>query len=559
MKRRLRLLIIGWTASIFIGSLWISSTLKADEQDEYYQLKKSWVHMQRVYEQLNLHYVENINPYPLVKAGIDGMLEKLDPYTVFIDEDGERRLRIITTGKYGGLGMEIGLRNKKITVISPMENSPAKRSGILAGDIIKEIDGEDISDLSINEVSKRLRGKIGTEVKLTLKRPGLEKPIELELEREEIIIKDVGYIGYAQPGIGYIELNGFTEKASSEVRHAVQDLKEEGRLEALILDLRSNPGGLLESAVEIVNLFVDKGELIVYTEGFNERKVEFYTEKNPVLPDIPLAVLTNKGSASASEIVAGALQDLDRAIIVGEETFGKGLVQKVYTVDQNSDARIKITTAKYYIPSGRCIQKHDYTANNEVLQFSDVAQDSEQEMKFFTRNNRQVFDKGGIYPDINVPGDSIEYVTMELIRQNLFFDFSVKYHQNYPNWEGDFNISDTLFQQFREYIAEQNFDYDIEGSQELAKFEQIAEKNEYKTAITDMIETIKKELEAQKSSEFNKNEKDIRRHLLLELAEKYYGDKGRDRIALRSDKQVLEAGQILRNNREYQTVLSAKE
>jgi carboxyl-terminal processing protease len=284
------------------------------------------------------------------------MLEKLDPYTVFIDEDGERRLRIITTGKYGGLGMEIGLRNKKITVISPMENSPAKRSGILAGDIIKEVDGENISDLSINEVSKRLRGKIGTEVKLTLKRPGLEKPIELELKREEIIIKDVGYIGYMQPGIGYIELNGFTEKASSEVRRAVQDLKEKCKLEALILDLRSNPGGLLESAVEIVNLFVDKGELIVYTKGFNEREVEFYTEKNPVLPDIPLAVLTNKGSASASEIVAGTLQDLDRAIIVGEKTFGKGLVQKVYTVDQNSDARIKITTAKYYIPSGRCIQ-----------------------------------------------------------------------------------------------------------------------------------------------------------------------------------------------------------
>jgi carboxyl-terminal processing protease len=552
-------MVIGWTAVIFFGSIWISNSLQADEQDQYFQLKKSWVHMQRVYEQLNLHYVDDINPYPLVKAGIEGMLEKLDPYTQFIDEEGERRLRIITTGKYGGLGMEISLRKKNVTIISPMDDSPAKRAGIRAGDIIKEIDGEDVSGMSINDVSKRLRGKIGTEVRLLLARPGIEAPIEMVLKREEIVLKDVGYTDFVEPGVGYISLNGFTEKASSEVRRAIHNLKDEGTLNALILDLRGNPGGLLESAVEIVNLFVDKGEMVVYTKGYNEREVKFLTEKNPVLPDIPLAVLVNEGSASASEIVAGALQDLDRAIILGEETFGKGLVQKVYTIDKNSDSRIKITTAKYYIPSGRCIQKRDYATDSDAINGREQPSASDLNAKFFTRNKREVYDKGGIYPDIQAKGDSIHYITMELIHQNLFFDFAVQYHQKQPTWEGEIEVTSQMFSEFQTFLNEHEFDYDIPGKRELDKFESIAEKNVYNPEMTALLENIRHNLELEKKHQFNRNTEEIKRYIKLELAEKYHGKNGRNRNALETDKQVQEAIRIVQNNTEYKTVLSVND
>ena len=352
MKKLHHLFLLFLAFFIISGATWNPKPDSSDE-DYYYKLKKSWQHMQDVFEKINLHYVEEIDPYPLVKAGIEGMLEKLDPYTQFIEEDGERRLRLITTGKYGGLGMEISIRNQKVTVITPMDNSPAKRAGIRAGDIILKIDKEDISALNIDEVSSRLRGETGTSVNLTLVRPGLNQEIELNLTREEIIIEDVTYSGFIAPGVGYVSLRGFTDKAASELRRAIRQMKDEGPIEKFILDLRGNPGGLLDAAVEIVNVYVPAGETVVYTEGFREGKIVFKTKSAPLLENVPLAVLVDEGSASASEIVAGALQDLDRAVIVGEETFGKGLVQKAYNVDKNNDAKAKITTAKYYIPSGR--------------------------------------------------------------------------------------------------------------------------------------------------------------------------------------------------------------
>ncbi|MEJ2056181.1 MAG: S41 family peptidase, partial [Calditrichaceae bacterium] len=257
------------------------------------------------------------------------MLDKLDPYTVFLEEDGERRLQIITTGKYGGLGMEIGLRNKKITVIAPIDNTPAKNMGVQAGDIIQKVNGEDVSGWNVDKVSKLLRGKIGTDVSLEMVRPGLDEPYSITMTRAEIVIDDIGYSGFVEPGVAYLRLTGFTEKASSEMKAAIRKLKNDQDINAFILDLRGNPGGLLEAAVDITNIFVDKNEMVVYTKGFRESEAKFYTRYQPILPDVPLVVLVDEGSASASEIVAGALQDLDRAVIVGEMTFGKGLVQKV--------------------------------------------------------------------------------------------------------------------------------------------------------------------------------------------------------------------------------------
>ena len=362
--RKSRILLLILPSFIFLSSTWVNPAPNSGEEDYYFRLKKSWQHMQNVFEKINMHYVDEIDPYPLVKAGIDGMLEKLDPYTVFIEEDGERRLQMITTGKYGGLGMEIGMKNDKVTVISPMDNSPALRAGVHAGDIITEIDGQKVDKINIDKISGLLRGEIGTSVNLILERAGLANPIEMTLTRAEIVIEDVNYSGYIAPGVAYISLSGFTDKAEDEMRRAIRELREQGKIDQLILDLRGNPGGLLDAAVDIVNLFVDKGETVVYTKGFREGEIKFKTQKEPLLPDVQLAVLVDRGSASASEIVAGALQDMDRAVIIGEETFGKGLVQKVYNVDKNSDTKVKITTAKYYIPSGRSIQKKNYSQNN---------------------------------------------------------------------------------------------------------------------------------------------------------------------------------------------------
>lgn len=556
MNTKFRLILVSIFFLGLIGILTWSSPVDADEHDYYLELKKSWLYMQRVYEHLNQHYVEEIAPYPLIKAGIEGMLEKLDPYTVFIDEEGERRLQMITTGKYGGLGMEIGLRNKKITVISPLENSPAKKMGVLAGDIIEKIDGKDISGWSVDKVSSSLRGKIGSSVTLLIRRPGLEKPYEITMTRAEIIIEDVGYAGFLDTGIAYVSLIGFTEKASTELKSAIRKLQNEQDIKAFILDLRGNPGGLLESAVDIVNVFVDKNELVVYTKGFREEEAKFYTRLKPILEDIPLIVLVDQGSASASEIVAGALQDLDRAVIIGESTFGKGLVQKVFPIDKDDEVKLKITTAKYYVPSGRCIQKRDYTSNNGVITQDSLRQSDTNPQEFFTRNKRKVFDKGGIYPDIEVATDSLSFAVLELIRKSFFFDFAVHYHSRQPNWEAKASLADSILNQFNEFVKNRNFVFELEGSREIQRLEVIADQKLYAQEIKDLIQSLKKKIESEKLNEYKNNQEKIREMLRLELAEKYYGERERERLALENDRQIDEALKVLKNRSRYGEILA---
>ena len=529
--------------------------VQADEQDYYLRLKKGWQYMREVYLQLNQHYVEDVDPYPLIKAGINCMLDKLDPYTVFIDENGERRPRIITTGKYGGLGMEVGLRNKKITVISPIDDTPAQRMGIRAGDIIEEVDGESVAGWSIEKVSGKLRGKVGTKVKLLLRRPGLEKPFELILTREEIIIKDVSFAGFIAPGIAYVNLSGFTEKAAAELKLAIKELQERGEIKAFILDLRGNPGGLLKSAVDVVNVFVPKGKLVVYTKGFREKEARFFTSKIPVLPDVPLAVLVDGGSASASEIVAGALQDMDRAVIVGEPTFGKGLVQKVYTIDDQFDGKLKITTAKYYVPSGRCIQKRDYGVNNEIFIRDSTVSDTSVHV-FFTENKRKVYDHGGIYPDVTVHQDSMNYIVVDLIRKNLLFDFAVNYHQQHPEWPGEFIVHDDIMDQFAAYLKEKEFKPTMIVDKELDKVEKIARREGYSEQTLQLLGQLRQQFESEREAVFQSNMDQIRVLLRLELAEKYYGKDFRHKLSLEDDRQALEAVQILKDKAQYKDILA---
>ncbi|MBN2709493.1 MAG: S41 family peptidase [Calditrichaceae bacterium] len=556
METKLNLKMIRYVLTGLFLLISIQTSL-ADDADYYQKLKKSWTYMRQVYEQLNQHYMEEIDPYPLVKAGIDGMLNKLDPYTVFMEDDGERQLRIITTGKYGGLGLEIGLRNKKVTVISPIEDSPAKKIGIQAGDIIIEIDGKSISDWNIDKVSAHLRGDIGTKVALKIIRPGWEKPFEVTMIRDLIVIEDVNYAGFVAPGIAYVSLTGFTEKAASEMKKAISDLKDEDEIKAFILDLRGNPGGLLSSAVEVVNIFVPKGELVVYTKGYREKETKFFTKDDPLLKDIPLAVLVDEGSASASEIVAGALQDLDRAVIIGEPTFGKGLVQKVYPIDENSDARIKITTAKYFVPSGRCIQRQEYNSDASFIVRDSLSDEDEADL-YFTRNKRMVYDKGGVYPDVLVKKDSLDFYLVDMIRSNLFFDFAVKYHRQYPEWKNEYETDDKILTDFESFIKEQNYTLKSIYDDEIESLEKQLIQLDDNQAYVRIIDELKIRLQHEKQEKYNQNRQRMREILLFELAEKYNGKDFRYQLALKSDAFLKEATTILSDIPHYNDVLAIR-
>ncbi len=534
--------------------------LQADESDYYSKIQKGLKYFQKVYERVQSNYVEEIDPYQFVKAGIEGMLDSLDPYTVFIEQEADTRLRIITTGKYGGVGMEIGMRNNRITVISPMDNSPAQRAGVKAGDIIERIDGENISDISLEGISQRLRGPVGSKVELAVSRPGFTNEIIMIIERDEIIIDDVNYADMIRSGVAYIRLTGFTDKAGAEMRRAIKDIQETGDIEALILDLRGNSGGLLEAAVEVLGVFLPKGTTVVTTKGFRDGEHTFQTHTNPMLKDVPLAVLVDQGSASASEIVAGALQDLDRAIIVGTETFGKGLVQKVYNIDKNSSTKIKVTTAKYYIPSGRCVQKQDYSHSKAIFhnEESDSGSLAAKTSQFFTTNRREVYEKGGITPDRYIKPDEVPHVATELWRSSLVFNFAVDYQQKNPDWTGDVGVTDEIFYQFTDYVKAEDFDYLIEGESELNSFLDRAKEVDLPQSIVTKGEALLTQLNDLKETDIVNHKYEIKKMLLTELTEKYYGTDEKIRYGLIHDDQLHEAIDVVLNEGEYKKILAIK-
>lgn len=531
----------------------------ADETDFYIKIQKALSNFQKVYKLINMHYVEEFDPYEFVKAGIEGMLNKLDPYTVFIEPEGEMNLRIITTGKYGGLGMEIGMRNDKITVISPIDNSPAKKSGIRAGDIIEKINGVPVKSLSTQKVSTMLRGPVGTDVQLTISRKGSDNEILMTITREEILIEDVNYSDFVFENIAYFRLTGFTDKAKRELVTAIRKLQKQKEIMAVILDIRGNSGGLLESAVEVANIFLPQNTVVVSTKGFREGENKFKTQSHPILPDVPMVVMVDGGSASASEIVAGALQDLDRAIIVGTETFGKGLVQKVYTIDNDSNTKLKVTTAKYYIPSGRCIQKFDYTKNNTVFldDTNSVLVDSSVH-EFYTNNKRPVFEKGGITPDIISEEPRLSNLIFELYRQGVFFNYSVQYQQEHPDWQGEFKVSEQIISDFFEYLEDIAFDYDIEGERNLENFIKTAKKGNIPENISTSAKDLLAGLQKSKADDIRNHKEEIRNALLSELAAKYFDNHTKIKYDLKNDDQLQSAIDVLRNHSEYNKILAIK-
>ncbi len=547
--------------SILGISVWIFNTGFADNRDLYYKLDKGLFYLKQVYETISHKYVDNVDPEGLSKAAIRGIVDQLDPYTVFFEKKGSENLKIITRGKYGGLGMEISKREGKITVIAPIDNTPAQRAGIRAGDVINKIDGEPTENMTLDEASSKLRGKVGTKVTIEILRPGVSEPITLTLTREEIVLKDVTYADFVEPGVAYFRLTSFSDKAASELKEAIARLQEKGEIKQVVLDLRGNPGGLLASAVEVANIFLPHGEVVVKTKGSHEEETVFTTTEEPLLPDVPLAVLVNNGSASASEIVAGAIQDLDRGVIVGRRTFGKGLVQQVYPLDKLHDVYLKITTAKYYIPSGRCIQKEDYKKNKEIFTDLEDPVDIDSLVGYHTKNGREVHGGGGIKPDVKVPAEKPNPLLISLWSKGYFFRFTVDYLAKHPEIKtlDQIQVDDGILEEFKAYLDSNKLDYEIDGESELKDFLKIAEKDSYSVELRNLVSMAVEMLDIEKDREFNASREKIARYLLAEFAEKLGGTNARIAVMLKSDRTLKKALEVLNQPERYREILAIKE
>lgn len=540
--------------------LWILNNTATGNDDIYYKIDKGLFYLKEVFETVSRNYVDELDPEGLSKSAINGMLEDFDPYTVFYEDPGTENLRMITSGKYGGVGMEIGFQNGKVTVMSPMDDTPAQRAGIQSGDIITKIDDQLVSELSLEEASHKLRGKIGSKVTIEIRRPMVEEPMVINLTREEIIINDVTYAEFIEPGTAFIRLSRFSDKAGTELKDAIRTLKAEGEINNVILDLRGNPGGLLTAAVEVVDVFVEPEQLVVSTRGSHENESKFYTQEKPLLPDQKLVVLINEYSASASEIVAGAIQDLDRGVLLGTPSFGKGLVQKVYPIDNVTQSYLKVTTAKYYVPSGRSIQKEDYKKNKNVFINLSDSVEYDKNVKYYTKNGRVVHGGGGIKPDVEISAQDRDRFLLSLSARGYLFRFAVDYLSKNPDLKNGDNleVTDDILSDFIKSVEKESVNIEMEGQKELEDFLKISERKNYNADLVDLVSVALQKLESQRSAVFQQNREKIREMLEAEFAENLGGNKGRIRNTLSYDIQTQKAVELLHNSEIYNKTLAAK-
>ncbi len=526
--------------------------------DNYFEISKNLEIFTTTYKELNSNYVDDVDPAKLMRTGIEAMVESLDPYTNYISESEVEDYRFMTTGQYGGVGATIFQRDKNIYIREIYEGYAAQKAGLRAGDQLVEIDGKSLYGKTNAEVSKFLKGQAGTELTVLVKRDGEEKPFKVTVKRVDIQIENVPYYGMVNEDVGIIILQGFTQNASKEVTHALRELKKNQNLKAVILDLRGNPGGLLHEAVNISNIFVNKGEFAVDTRGKNkEANKKYYTINDPIDANIPLAVLTSSSSASASEIVSGVIQDLDRGVIVGQRTFGKGLVQTTRPLSYN--AQLKITTAKYYIPSGRCIQALDYSNRNEDGSVGKIPDSLIKEFK--TKSGRKVYDGGGVAPDFAIEPSSYSIVTQTLLNKNIIFDYVGKYvnqHPTAPNLT-TFSLSKADYNNFVEYVKTTDFDYKTKSEKMLDDYKEAAIKEKYYDAVKNDFEQLKSKLLHDKNADLLKFEPEIKEILEEEIIARYYYQKGRIQQSLKNDLEVKKAISVLNDKQLYTNTLKYKE
>lgn len=508
-----------------------------------------------LFRELNMFYVDETDPEELVTTSINSMLSSLDPYTTFIPEANMDDFKFQTTGEYGGIGSLIRRSGNQVMIAEPYEGFPAAKVGIRTGDIILKVDGVTTSDMPLESVSDKLKGKPGTELKLSIERYGQENPLDFTLIREKISINNVPYYGMLDSGTGYIRLSDFRTGAAGEVENALKSLKREEELSSLVLDLRSNPGGLLIEAVRICNLFVGKGELIVSTRGkMKEWDSEYITSTEPIDKDIPIVVLINRASASASEIVAGALQDLDRAVVVGQRTFGKGLVQTSRPLKYN--AQLKVTTAKYYIPSGRCIQALDYTHRNEDGSVGVIPDSLITEYK--TRNGRLVYDGGGIQPDFEIVPEMLSEITLQLYNQNMFFDYATRYRCTNEEIASPvlYSLTDDEYESFKAFIEEDTFEFKTASEKAFEDLMKTAKREKYYDFAKEDFTSLKEKLSHNNLQDLETFEPEIRQVLTEQIVNRYYFQKGRILSQIQEDIQLDKAKEILNEPATVKNVLA---
>jgi carboxyl-terminal processing protease len=522
--------------------------------EKYFDIAKSLDIFATLFKEVNAYYVDELEPEKLIRKGIDGMLESLDPYTDYISEDELESFRISTTGQYGGIGALIGVINKKTVITHPYKDFPAYKAGLKVGDEIVSVDGKVVQGKSTSDISSLLKGQPKTEVELKVRRTGQKDNVVVKIRREKIVLTNIAYAGLVEPTIGYIKLDDFTPGASREVSDAVVNLKAKGA-QKIILDLRENPGGLLHEAVNIVSLFIPRGQEVVSTKGkVDDWNKSYKTLNNPVDTEIPMVVLVSDGSASASEIVAGSLQDYDRAVLIGKKTFGKGLVQTTRQLAYNS--QLKVTTAKYYIPSGRCIQAVDYTHRKDDGTVERVADSLKSEFK--TKSGRVVYDGGGLDPDVSMDNEYLGTAAAALVNSGLVFDFASKYCGEHPAQPtlATFELPDDDYEKFLGFLKENKFSYSTAIERNAKQLIDAAKQERYYPELEGQLNGLKTKIDAVKAADLLRFKKEIKDILEEQIAFHYALNEGQAAVSLHSDKTVVEARRILNDTEAYHKLLT---
>lgn len=544
-----------FTAAVLVLLVLVTTQSFADDE-RYIKINRSIELFGRVYQEIINNYVDEIDPEKFMRAGIDGMLNALDPYTVYIDERGRDEVDLLTTGRYGGVGVSIGMRNGAVTITSVTEGYAAEKQGLMIGDRIISVEGVDVEDIPLSEIRSMVRGEPGTTVDLKIEREGHDGRLSFSLVRESVRVRNVSYADFIDDGIVYIKLDRFSRGAGGETRQVLRELRQNDIIDGVILDLRNNSGGLLDAAVEVTNIFVPRGSLIVSTRGRTSDSVRRYqASQEPLLPDVPLVVLINHNSASASEIVAGAIQDLDRGVLVGTRSFGKGLVQTVANLRSNS--QLKITTSRYYTPSGRSIQTADYLSDAPKGLFAVDTDSLHSEYK--TNAGRVVFEGKGVDPDttVEMPGRS-SYVE-QLNRQAMVFMFATSLVHSGEYAEEKPAVDDTVLERFGTFLNDKGFEYTEAGEEKLDELRKIAEQENYSEQFFKDLAELELYITEDKEHAFERHRGEVKRELISELASRYNGSRGRIETELEHDRQFLTAVDLLKNKPVYEHQLSAAE
>lgn len=544
MTKRIKVAILSMIMVVGVAGITI-------ENDKLFEISKNLEIFISVYKELNTNFADELDPSTLMRTAIDAMTHSLDPYTNFVSESQVESYWINEDDKYQGIGARVGLVQKKLMILEAYQGGPALTAGIKSGDEIISVNGVNIEGKKIEEVNAILRGIPGTDIKLSIKKNGSDLAEDINVKRGEVNIPNVPYSGFVADGVGYISLTTFTQNAGSNINKALRELKTKNpNMSGIILDLRQNGGGLLHEAVNICNIFIPNGEIVVTTKSkVKERDQTFKTLSQPADLEIPVAILIDKRSASASEIVSGVMQDLDRAVLIGQRSFGKGLVQNTKELPYN--ARLKITTSKYYIPSGRCIQGVEYE-NGEPKDIPDS-----QRTKFKTKNGRIVMDGGGVTPDVKLPARNVSAVTQALVDQHIIFDYVNNFCQNKEKIDtiGVFKFTD--FTGFTEYLKKRSFQYETEAEKYLNKAKESIDSASDKT-LSDEIVKLKQKISAAKSDELQASKMQIIEEIEKEIVSRYYFQKGKVQLTLDNDPEVKEAISILKDSNRYKKILAIK-